>query len=224
MHTKQVKILKKLEKRNGLRFSELARDFSYDDKFPYHLKQLLNSKLIYKNETLYYISKEGMQESLTHSTKTLEEQDFKVGIISFIIKVGDSYVIKKKVYNGVSNYFLPRGKLLFGETIEEASRRLLKEEIDYSDARVMYDSIHIRRQLTSNGEVLFDNIVLYYSVSIFPEDICKVVPQGSNSLIKQDEIEKLKVKWPEVDMLVFRRGWKPFAEYDLVCDYNIRGL
>lgn len=219
MHEKQVKILKKLEKENGLKFSSLGRGFDFDDKFPYHLKQLIKNKYVYKENDLYYISKEGLQNSLYFDTTTFGPVKFKNVAVAFICRVGDSFILHEKTSGGVQYYYFPRGKMLFGESATDACKRVFLKKIGITDDVLFhYHSTHIKRQRTSKGELLFDSVSLFFSVDLPEEKIGKISLAPLTKALSIEEIKELQYRWPEIDLILFSSAHQHFYEYDFVCD------
>lgn len=44
------------------RFADLNRHFEEEDKFPYHLKQLVSNGFVSKNADLYFITNQGARQ------------------------------------------------------------------------------------------------------------------------------------------------------------------
>jgi hypothetical protein len=218
LHSKQVKILKKLSKSNGKKFSELGRGFDFDDKFPYHLKQLIKNQFIYKKEELYFITKEGMQASMFYDTETFEPLSFKHVHIGLVLEFESKFLIHAKDTGREVFHYFPRGKILFGETTGVACLRILTKEAGIEKANFEYISTHLKRQRTSSGKLLFDNAWLFFKVKDFDSTFNL---QEKNTFMSLDEIEKLPNKWPEIDLILFKEEIQPFCEYDFVCDYNL---
>jgi hypothetical protein len=221
MHSKQVVILKKLEKKNGLKFSQLGRGFDYDDKFPYHLKQLLSLGHIVKKDSLYFITKSGLENSLQYSTATLEEQKFKTVLLNLVCKVGERYIIKNKVFNDIPYYFWPRVKFLKSEKPEAACMRLFDEITGLVNHNYRFVATHLRRQFTSKGDLLFDNIFLVFECEVPESDITLPKLPDNCLLLSQDEVMEKPYRWPEIDVVFNEQSENHFNEYEFVCDYGL---
>jgi hypothetical protein len=220
MHVKQVLILKRLEKKNGLRFADLSRGFDIDAKFPYHLKQLLNYSYIYKDSGLYFISKEGLKTSITYSSLTLEPIGHKVSFTGIVCDTNDICLVRCKEFNGERHYMLPRMKVLFGEKIEETTRKLIQKVIGSDSATFKAVSTHYRHLHTSDGDLLFDSVTTYFKVDMGVLDD-HINLNAECQFMNIDQIASLPNKWPEID-LVLAETPNVFEEYDFKCDYNIQ--
>jgi hypothetical protein len=222
LHKIQRLLLKRLVKKNGLKYSKLTRGYNYEDNVVFHLKQLISNKQIQKRNSKYFLTSKGLIDSGKFDLKSLQEKGVKKVTIGFIIGLGNKYVIREHIGGGVKFYRLPWGKPFFGEKMSDACKRLLKKEIDAPESiKFKFDSNHYKIQYTSNGEILFDDLLAVYKVIIPDKSQKDAKLKYKNKLFTASEIKKLANKWPEVDICLLRKGWKAMLEYDLVCDYNL---
>lgn len=223
MHKFQKVLLKRLVKDNGLKFSKLTKGYSFEDNIVFHLKQLLKNKLVQKHGDRYFLTSQGLMDSGQFDLETLEEKRYKSLFIGFVIRVGQSYMLREHKGGDQKFYRLPGGKPYLGEKLEDACRRLLKREIAFKKQipQFRYDSTHYKIQYTSKGSVLFDNILAVYVVTGVGTDLEKINIRNKNRWFKRTEVEKLKNKWPEIDICILKKDWKPVSEYQLICDYNL---
>src|SRR6185369_16861370 len=99
MNFKQNKILKILNEAIGLRYSELYKYFTEEDKFPYHLKYLIKSDYILKKEERYYLTPKGAAFAINWIDGEYNDLVHKVPRIVLVCNYEDKYLIKEYTHN-----------------------------------------------------------------------------------------------------------------------------
>jgi hypothetical protein len=219
MHPKQKLIISRLVFDNGLKYSHLAQDFEYEDKLPYHLKQLLKYEYISKKEDWYHLTTKGLKFSASFNLNTLEDRMDQVAYIGLICEYKGKYLLHKKIAEpAFSWYELIGGRPYAGEPLEEACKRILHCETSIS-SRFIYNSLHHRTLLTKSDEILFDNALMIFDVKLNDDEFEKLQLAPNNFWFSVEEIESIENKYPEIDICVLKKDWKPFCEYEFVSGF-----
>lgn len=215
MNIKQRKIIQLLIERTGRRYSELFCHFEYEDKFPYHLKQLVNKNLIEKRDNRYYITREGIRSTTQFITRTLEEIELKVLRVLFVCNRENQYLLKPCFSSDPERdtyYILPGGSPIIGESLDECCQRLLQTKFNI-EGKIEYRCTHHYRNYSTDGEIIFDNVCLVYDVAVE-----KFKGDESNWFTKRS-ISKLH-KHPTVDKFILEDNREPFSESSFSYDYG----
>jgi hypothetical protein len=170
MNFKQRKILKLLQLDPGLKFSELSKHFVEADKFPYHLKQLLNKKFISKQENLYYLTFKGYRLAVNKIKSNFESLEHKVPRVLFLCKNKEGkYLIKNYAVSSRRmrpKHGLPGMKLDFGKfsVLKKAEEKL------YSHfgikGKLTFRCTHPCLFLVKTRKVLFDFVYIIFDVAV----------------------------------------------------------
>lgn len=217
MNIKQRKILRKLVIQNGLRYSELYDGFEYEDKFPYHLKQLVKNGFVNKREGKYFLTKTGMKKTAYFNTRTLEEEQLKIPRINFICNYKGLYklVVMFEKDNSRSTYYsLPGGNAVVGENLEYTCRQVLKDKYGVSGI-IRYRSTHHHTCCTTDGDILFDDILLIYDVDV------QQVPSDMKNWFTADSISELKNRSPLIDQYILENNREAFYESSSISNIGI---
>lgn len=131
--TLKIRILNKLMFVEKISYSELEKVTSNHDLFNYHLKELLKSEFITKEDKNYSLTAKGRQfVSLMEEDGALQKQ-FKVGMfINVVRKEKGTYqlLLHKRLKHPHYGYIgAVTGKLKWGQNLEQNMRRELMEEI-----------------------------------------------------------------------------------------------
>ncbi|MDD3648205.1 MAG: hypothetical protein PHS44_06965 [Candidatus Dojkabacteria bacterium] len=220
MHIKQRRILRKLVSLNAQRYCELYQGFDYDDKFPYHLKYLVENNFVAKREGRYLLTGKGMHQTAYFDSRSLEEFRFKLPLVVFICNYKERYFLKDHFGDDATResfYSLPMGVIPWGEGLEEGCSRLLKEKYDIK-GRFEYRSTCHSIFYAKNKTVLFDDLFLVYDVQVTSK------PKKMNYWYKKNEIMGLPKRYKLIDVFVLRDNSKSLVEVEIVEDYGFVSL
>lgn len=221
MNIKQKRIIRTLVESNGKRYSDLFKLFEYEDRFSYHLKQLLTKNLIHKRDNLYYLTKQGMAASALFDRKTLEDIKYPTPLIILICKYEDKYFISEHFSEDKNKerifYTLPAAKPLWGLTLEESCKkeflRKNKMEGDYK-----YQSTFHLINFTSDKDILFDNIFLVFICDLYKESYEKIKMRINWMTLA--EIRKLKNRSITLERLIIENNQDQFIEDKVILNYG----
>ncbi|MDD3648206.1 MAG: hypothetical protein PHS44_06970 [Candidatus Dojkabacteria bacterium] len=190
MHPKQKEILAKLKLVNGQRYSELYRGFDYEDKFPYHIKYLLQKGFINKRDRKYYLTRKGALKGSYFDDMTLNDRQHKIPIMLFVCKFKSLYYIWPKFKNDLNRrtvHTIPGAKAVFGERLADRAGDMLKVKYGV-EGRLKFRAIHEYTERTTDGKILFDDIFLVYDCLV--ENI-----QSNVNWFKKAEVARLDNLW-----------------------------
>ncbi|MFQ5493696.1 MAG: hypothetical protein ACE5DX_06075 [Candidatus Dojkabacteria bacterium] len=223
MHRFQKELLSRLIEENELTYSRLVGDYAADENIVFHLKQLIKKEYIEKRDNKYYITPKGISITTSFHQLSLVEEGAKEFMVGFIFQNENNEFLLKS-HKGFKSpfYNLPSGKPFRGENMGEALVRLfaLVTGVDLDSTAFHFDSLHVKTITTKDGDVLFDDAFAVYKVddakAIDELDIGEEYEWSSTA-----EIKKMKAgeKWPEIDICLLRKGWKPYLEYSFVSNY-----
>jgi len=169
MNFKQRKILKILNDNVGLRYSELYKHFSEEDKFPYHLKYLIKNKYVIKTEEKYFLTPSGAAYAVNWIDSEFNELVHKVPRIVLICKFQNNFLVKRYSHNIFtinSFYGLPGIKVKYGTTnLNDVISHKLEEKF-LIKGKHKYRCMQNYILMNSQKEVIVDFLYLVFDVQV----------------------------------------------------------
>jgi len=226
MNSKQKIILRNLVIKNGLRYSELSKNFQPEDRFHYHLKHLIKIAYVLKRDNKYFLTREGLQFTKNFNSRNLQDEVAPHLLFGFIITYQDNYHLTYDFINKISGtpswYRLIRGTPLIGESTHDSCKRILQQKARLESTSITYMNTYRLVQLTTNQSVIFDNILLMFIVEV-TEDSYKASSELSTqkTWFTRNEIKELDSKWPEVNLITRSADYSPMQEIRFVSDYTL---
>ncbi len=177
----QKHILTQLLKTNGARYSALRPKDVENDLFPYHLKSLLESELVIKNDGLYYLSQAGKKFVTEESPMDAAGEVytlFRVNGLGIVLKQIDGITKilsqMRKNHPFFGNVGIIGGPILKGFSIEESMSHQVKKETgieaEFTEAGLIRHS-----RYTSEGNLFSD---IFYHVCV--AEISEGEPEPDN--------------------------------------------
>jgi 8-oxo-dGTP pyrophosphatase MutT (NUDIX family) len=228
MHKIQNNILKTLLFKEKARFSELNTDNISNDHFTFHLKRLLEQKLVEKNQQGFYcltiIGKEFANRLDTDAKEVDVERQAKLAVL--VVCVDDSgkeirYLVQQRLkHPSFGFYGFVTGKIKWGETVYEAGQRELKEETGL-DAELDLAGIEHKIDYSDKNELLEDKYFYVMKGTNFAGQLLESFEGGKNIWLLKQEIEKLPDLFDDVLKIiqVIDKGKFRFFEDK----YNVNG-
>ncbi len=210
LHFLQMQILRSLLYSPGSRFSELNISGIDSDHFNYHLKTLLQDKLVTTKNKLYYLSSKGKEYANTMDTANLNiEKQPKVAVM-IIASKGSRYLVQKRLKEPYFGYYgFVTGKVRFGEKIIETAARELAEETNLQ-AKFRLSYILHEHVYSEAGELLEDKIFHVYGATSVKGEL-KNTKDGENGWFSEKEFHAIKDKfYDEAEILNWHKSGKKF--------------
>lgn len=154
-HHIQKDILKKLISMPSARYAELRPKNIESNLFMYHLKQLIRSGYVEKTNTGYELTSQGKHfaDRASLSSLKLRIQPKLITILAVQHKDGRWVLLERLHQPFIHSVGLPSGKIHYGEALQDAADRELKEKTNMSDVPLVLRGTFIMR-FRLNGEVV----------------------------------------------------------------------
>ena len=176
----EQKILSTFLHNHKLKFNEIEKLLHIkSNKLSYHLKKLENKALIIKEEASYKLS-ETAEPLLPYIT----EKKSILPVILIALKKGKKvflYKRKKRPYKDFQS--LPGGRILAGETIPKATRRIMKEKFNVKSKLKKVNSVSLEH-LRKNNKIIHSFLLIF--VSAITKDKIQYSEIKQGNLIKSD--------------------------------------
>jgi len=221
MHDIQKVVLKRLLDKNGQKYAQLTRGYSYEENVVFHLKQLIGKGLISKTDGDYSITAQGVKEITGFDLNQLADTGFKTFFFGFLCSFQNKYLIKEHPQGPTNFYNLPSGKPNFGEPVEAGLIRTFADNtgITLSPDDFRFLTLHLKTVKTAVAEALFDDAFAIYEVNLTEEQFNQSELLPTLSWKGIDEIENLNNRWPEIDICILQKNRSQYMAYEFVSDY-----
>lgn len=158
-HHIQRQIIEKLTFAPSLKFSQLKPDGLESNIFTYHLRQLIQQKLVEKTDDGYTLAPAGLTyvDSLSFTNLKPRKQPKLVTIIALQNNAGQWLLAKRKIQPFIGRLMLINGKQHFGEDPESHAIRELEEKTDLKIDLTRRGLADI--QISNADEVLLTHVV-----------------------------------------------------------------
>ena len=174
MHKIQNNILRILLFKESARFAELNTGNISNDHFTFHLKRLLEQKLVEKNQDSFYnltiIGKEYANRLDTDAKDIDIERQAKLSVLMVCVDNSDKetrYLVQQRLkHPSFGFYGFVSGKIKWGETVFESAQRELKEETNL-EAELALAGIEHKIDYSDKNELLEDK---YFYVIVSPRN------------------------------------------------------
>lgn len=224
MHTLQKVLLKRLKQQNKLRYADLTRGYDFEDNIVFHLRQLINLGLIFKAEKFYSLTINGMQEAAKLEGEIPEVVAVKTFFIGYVCDDGqENYLVKSHPSAKPNFYNLPNVKPHFGEEINDALIRgfAANTGLEILAERFNYLNLHLKTIVTTTGEVLFDDAMAMYQVTVTAEEKEQMKLMENVEWVSKNEISALSNKWPEIDLCIVEEPMTGCLAYQIDSNYTL---
>lgn len=153
------KILELFLYNHKLKFSDIEKSLNLrSNKVAYHIKQLLNKKILSKINDTYLLS-----ESSEYLIPYISDKKNPLPVI--LIHIGNNkkcFLIKRNKKPFKDKLSLPGGRLLLGESIENGTKRLMKEKWNLNVKLKKVNSISLEHVL-KNKKIIHSFLLIFVS-------------------------------------------------------------
>jgi hypothetical protein len=220
MNIKQKKILHLLTIINGRRYSDLYKNFTEDDKFPYHLKYLINKGFINKRDNCYFLTREGAYATEQFESSTLQDRKLSIPIFHFICNYHEKFLVRKAFSADIEChhlYAIPGIKAEWGLKNDELFHARLAEKLGV-EGTVKYRSTCHLLEYTSKNQVMWDDLIIVFDV-----DVTNIIKEKSAmSWYTLEEIAQLPNRHEPVDVFILKDNREPYLEILMKDNFNLR--
>ena len=202
----EKEILEKLMYNPSLNYNSLWNKKKYpSSKFNYHLKKLVQDKLLHKNEDgEYELTQKGNQLIAELNNKKLEKQTIPLSC-SFVLCINkDKEVLlqkrKKQPYLGIIN--IPGGKIQFGESSNDAAIRELYEESKLTAHSLKLKLVDEVRTFDENEDIFAHIIAYTYVCYDFEGKLETENLEGEMKWYSLEEIQEVENIFPNLKKII----------------------
>lgn len=204
IHPIQSQIITILLFKPEARFSELNKTKLPTDQINFHIKALLDSKLLEKGKNGKYILTSSGKEFANRfdTEKSVVEKQAKVSVV----------IVSSKKVNGITKYLLQQrlkqpyygyygavgGKIRWGETVEEAAIREFKEETGL-DAKVKLLKVKHKMDYSKEGLLLDDKYFFVFKAFNLKGTLISKFEGGRNIWLTREEMQTINPVFDDLD-------------------------
>ena len=207
LHQVQASILQALLIHPELKFSEFDMQGLSSDHFTFHLKRLLELGFIKKGQKGgYSLSNRGKEFANRFDAGTNKPvRQAKLGSMTICVREkGEETEVLfskrlKQPYYGYHGFV--SGKMKWGETPIETSKRELLEEVNVT-GDFKFAGIEHKMDYSKDGDLLEDKYFFVVKVTNLKGKLIEKFSEGENIWVKKSEIKDLKNKFPDIDILI----------------------
>jgi len=193
----ESRILKLFTYNHKLKFNEIEKLIGIrSNKLAYHLKQLLKKKIIEKSGEDYQLS-----ETSEYLIPYISEKKSTLPVI--IIHLGNNkecFLFKRTKRPFSDKLSLPGGRLLVGETISQATSRIMKEKFNINSRLIKINSISLENA-AKKDKIIHSFLLIFVSAKSKDKiQLTDIEKNKSNiitsdySLIKSDLKKEISIK------------------------------
>ncbi|MGY4884636.1 MAG: NUDIX hydrolase [Nanobdellota archaeon] len=167
---------------NKLKFNQIEKLLKIrSNKLDYHIKKLLNKKIIKKEGDFY-----GLTESSESLIPYISEKEAILPVI--LILIGDNkkaflYKRTKRPYEGLLS--LPGGRIILGESINKCVKRIMKEKHRIGANLQKINSISIEH-LKKNGRIINSFLLIFITAKTKDKIVLVDIEENKRSIIRSD--------------------------------------
>ena len=178
----QEKILRAFLYKDKLKFNEIEKlTDTRSNKLAYHLKNFQERKLLIKNDGGYSLS-----NNFEHIIPYLSDSKAVLPVVLISIGEGKKFFLHvrdKKPYKGFLS--LPAGRILVGEKIDDAVKRIMKNKHSV-DAKLKHVNSISLEHVTKEGKVIHSFLLILISASVKGNVAYTDIGKNRGKIIKSD--------------------------------------
>lgn len=226
IHEYQRSILRELLFKPHARFRDLKKTDIPNDHFTFHLKQLLESGLVVKENTTYTLSAAGKEFANRIDTDTLKfERQAKVAVAIHAVRIRNGqreYLLHQRLKEPYYGWWgTQSGKIRWGETPLECANREFLEETGLTGDFELKSILHYIDHHV-DGRLLEDKYFFLYKVENTKGDLKEKIEEGRNKWVTRAEFIAFEHNFGTFEemcesldspTLIYRERHKTVSEY-----------
>ena len=197
LHYYQKSLIKKLTLSNiGKRFNSLQIKGMESEHMNYHLKKLVEVGYIEKSNDLYLLTNRGKDYSnLMDDGMTTTEKQPKTSVIIWGVRKNEKGEVEQLVNRRLRQPYFGKvgritGKVLFGETLEDAAKRELYEETGLTAKSFVLEEIY-RKMRRREDDVFVQDVIFYiFFVTGFSGKLIKKTSYQENFWVTKKDLRE----------------------------------
>lgn len=193
----EQKILSSFLYNHKLKFNEIEKFLkTKSNKLSYHLKKLKNKGILSKEEDFYKLS-----ETAESIIPYLTEKQSILPVILIVIKKGNNVFLYKRDKRPYKDFLsLPGGRILAGETISQATERIMREKFKINCNFKKINSVSLE-QVRKNDKIIHSFLLILITATtkdkieyIDAEKNKNKIISSDYKLIKDNLNKKIKIE------------------------------
>jgi hypothetical protein len=222
LHVKQKLILSKFYEQNPQKYSELYKFFSYEDRFPYHIKQLLKKGYLVKRDGVYWMTSEGMKITGTFESIEMGDVEYKFSAVYLRIYYKDQCLLQEKILeNKQRHYYMVHQKMLFDESMDDVILRLTKNKIKLKNTTYKHLCTVNYTFKNTIDKILFSNIAIVLDIEITDPKLLEIKKDSDCVWVNKDNMNELNSVDALTKKLMENEDFHSFFELDWQFNYGL---
>jgi ADP-ribose pyrophosphatase YjhB (NUDIX family) len=175
-------ILKLFQYNQKMKFVDIEKALKVrSNKLAYHLKSLTKKGILVKQNNYYFLS-----ETSEHMIPYLSEKSSVLPVI--LIHIGDNkncflYKRTKRPYSNLLS--LPGGRILLGESLEQATKRIMKEKFNMNVKLKKINSVSLEH-VKKNKRIIHSFLLIFIKATTNDKISLVDIQKSKNKIISSD--------------------------------------
>jgi ADP-ribose pyrophosphatase YjhB (NUDIX family) len=181
----EKQILKLFLEENNLKFSQIEKSLKVrSNKLNYHIKKLIKKGIIEKEKEFYKLT-----ETSEHLIPYISEKNSALPVILILLndgKTNQKAFLYKRDKRPYKDYLgLPGGRLLLGENISEATKRIMKEKHNINAKFQKVNSISLEH-ISKNKKTIHSFILIFVTATTKDKIKLTTINKNKQKIIQSD--------------------------------------
>ncbi len=179
----EKKILNLFLFNHGLKFNEIEKlTGKRSNKLAYHLKNLMKKDILKKQDNYYSLS-----ETSEYFIPYLSDKKAVLpAVLIFIGNKNSCFLFKREKRPYMGKLSLPGGRLLVGETIKQATKRIMEEKFNLPVSLEKIHSISLEHVKNETGRIMYGFLLIFVSATTKQKIQTIEIEKNKNKIIKSD--------------------------------------
>ncbi len=188
LHPIRKDILQKLTFAPKLKFSEIMEERYSSDLLTYHLKELLTRKLVQKEDGFYFLTEKGRVYVQEFESLSMNFRKGPRVLVLCVMEKEGKYLVterKKAPFFGYRSF--PAGRVIFGEKLADAARRVCNEEVGLCGEPNLLGLVHEYNR-SERGDITRDAYLYVFNIENVSGELKAETEEGKNQWMNEKEI------------------------------------
>lgn len=178
----EKKILELFLTKNKLKFSEIEKLLeSRSNKLDYHLKKLISKKILEKEKEFYKLT-----ETSEYLIPYISEKNSVLPVVLVLIGNKRKAFLCERQKRPYKNFLsLPGGRILLGEKISDAAKRIMKEKHGINAKLIKINSVSLEH-ISKNKKIIHSFLLIFVTAKTNDKIILKEINKNKQNIIPSD--------------------------------------